>query len=56
VESISTAQYNFPDSADGSSSNSHSLCKETVQWTEKKYVCFQHQTFTEKYLKRKGND
>lgn len=47
VESISTVQYNFPDNADGSSSNSHSLSKETVQWTEMNYMCFQHQTFIE---------
>lgn len=47
VECISTIQYHFPDNAEGSRSNSHSLSKETVQWTEMKYMCFQHQTFIE---------
>lgn len=53
VGNISTAQYNFPDNADGSSFNSYCLSKEIVQWTEMKYRCSQHQNFTISILKEK---
>lgn len=53
MENISTAQYNFPDNAEGSSFNSYCLAKEIVQWTEMKYRCSQHQTFTLSILKEK---
>lgn len=53
MENISTAQYDFPDNADGSSFNPYCLSKEIVQWTEMKYRCSQHQTFTISILKEK---
>lgn len=55
VENISTAQCNFPDNADGSSFNLYYLSKEIVKWTEMKYRCSQHQTFTINILKEKEN-
>lgn len=53
MENISTAQYDFPDNADGSSFNPYCLFKEIVQWTEMKYRCSHHQTFAISILKEK---